>query len=254
MMSKEYNVFYDELVFAQDLLANGLTVLSKANFAKKSDYFQAFFYLSSGFERIMKLIIILDFYIKNGTFPKEKYIRKYGHDLNKLLIYINGVCDLNLNEVHFEIIDFLTKFSKKERYYNLNYIMKCNDYDPIIGWNRIENIVFNKVPVKTREKVEKNIIQNFKYNNLILIVGYENNKREEIRENNEFFREVERSNLINEYVKLYLIEVINELYIVLDNLNKNRNGFRLLDMARLFAVFNYGNDSEKRKRKNFIRE
>lgn len=59
---------------------------------KKGFYYSAFFELSIGFERLMKLIIIIDYMADNKLkLPEPQSIEHFGHKLNELLDATKGV-------------------------------------------------------------------------------------------------------------------------------------------------------------------
>ena len=59
-------------------IADGLDCLKNANGYQKGIFYQAFFSLSIGIERLLKLIIIDKHRIENqGRFPSNKVIRDY---------------------------------------------------------------------------------------------------------------------------------------------------------------------------------
>jgi hypothetical protein len=60
--------------------------LGRANYAdKKGEYYTAFFGLSVGLERLIKLVLVADYAISNnGQMPDERIVRKFGHRLVEL--------------------------------------------------------------------------------------------------------------------------------------------------------------------------
>jgi hypothetical protein len=61
-----------EAGIAGNSLSAGLAALRKANYAQVGIYSQAFFNLSTGFERFFKLLYILDRLIESRSFPTDK--------------------------------------------------------------------------------------------------------------------------------------------------------------------------------------
>ena len=74
-----------ECQLVRGLLSSGITALGKATFSDPEKYYLAFFNLSIGIERLSKLVIIVDYKIKNDRFPSEKVIKEYNHDISNLL-------------------------------------------------------------------------------------------------------------------------------------------------------------------------
>lgn len=121
----------NEAATASGLICNGLTLLRKMDFTKNSIQDQAFFLLSIGMERLMKLILIYDYRtINNNSIPDDSYLRKgFGHDLTKLFDKCKSIAafhniDTPLidDPIYQVILNILTDFSNQSRYYNLNYL------------------------------------------------------------------------------------------------------------------------------------
>src|SRR5690348_13098680 len=85
-MSKEWTALAREAGLAAEHIAIGTTALGRANYAAPAYYAQALFALSIGFERSIKLALVVDHALDNaGEFPQNEQIRAYGHDLRKLM-------------------------------------------------------------------------------------------------------------------------------------------------------------------------
>ena len=82
----EWHALRREAALVRHLLGSGITSLGRANYAdKKGEYYNAFFGLSVGMERLTKLILVADHAISNkGRMPEEKMVRQYGHNLLNL--------------------------------------------------------------------------------------------------------------------------------------------------------------------------
>ena len=80
-----------EAQLVKQLIGSGVTALGRANYADKTgEYYTAFFGLSIGIERLAKLILVTDYAIENtGNMPDEKFVRKHGHKLIKLLAMVD---------------------------------------------------------------------------------------------------------------------------------------------------------------------
>lgn len=125
-----------EATLAAELLGAGVTILRKATTSRKGLYDLALFDLSIGFERVCKLIILVDHYLEqNQTFPDNDALRKqYGHDLNKLFPAVATVVqDRKIDaeyttqpssEIHVAMITTLAEFALTTRYYNLDYLTR----------------------------------------------------------------------------------------------------------------------------------
>jgi len=131
--SRVFVTLLHEGTLAAEVLCAGVTTLRKASTPRSGLFELALFNLSIGFERMCKLIVLLDHYFANGSFPKnEVFKNKYGHDLDKLFPAISQiVTERNIktdyteepsSEIHREIISTLSEFAKTTRYYNLDYL------------------------------------------------------------------------------------------------------------------------------------
>lgn len=102
-------------------LADGLDCLRKANVYEKGMYYKAFFSLSIGLERLLKLIIMYEYRIRNnGNFPDNKEIKTKGHNLYEMFNIV--VPEILENDLYNNIIKFLSNFAKTTRYYNLDVL------------------------------------------------------------------------------------------------------------------------------------
>lgn len=140
---KERNLA-NEANLTASLLGNGLNALRKADLYNKGLYYQAFFSLSIGIERLLKIIIINEYRVNHeGAFPTDINPRKFGHDLIKLCEYI-GIRFEN-NPLHVKIIGFLNDFAKRSRYYNIDSMMNTSiEYeDPLSDWYLLSQDILN---------------------------------------------------------------------------------------------------------------
>jgi hypothetical protein len=92
--SPTWYLLEQEGLLAQACLCNGLTALRRANLGdKKGLFYSAFFELSIGFERVLKLVLILDHMARNQLVPPDsKAVEDYGHKLRALFDAAKSVC------------------------------------------------------------------------------------------------------------------------------------------------------------------
>lgn len=144
---------------ARACLCNGLTALRNANLGdKKGLFYSAFFELSNGFERTMKLILILDHMARNNlTTPDSKSIESYGHKLIALFDATKTVCvthglnslhDFHADSLPIKILAFLEHFAHPGgRYANLNKLTGHRHHAmaaPLVQWSEIANLIFQE--------------------------------------------------------------------------------------------------------------
>lgn len=170
-LTKQDKLLLKEAGLASTCIGQGMTILKKANFVNKWNYYQAFFLLTIGIERLLKIIIVTKYRVdNNSSFPNNSYLKQLGHDIKKLMTIIEEY-DLDKNEIEFitddiqlDIIDFLTKFAKGSRYYNLDALTGSeNQNDPLSDWKKIqEKIKFKEGLVsKPLPKEFTNFIDSF---------------------------------------------------------------------------------------------
>lgn len=157
--SETWFLLEQEGLLAQACLCNGLTALRNANLGdKKGLFYSAFFELSIGFERTMKLILILDHMAKNNLIPPDsKIIKSYGHKLISMFDSTKTVCgknglnllqDFQADSLSIIILTFLDHFAHTDgRYANINKLTGHRHHamaDPLVQWGEIANLIFQK--------------------------------------------------------------------------------------------------------------
>lgn len=132
-MNPTWNAIAREAALAAEHLGAGATILGKANYAHHAHYGQAFFSLSTGFERAAKLAFVIDHALTHaGQFPSNNELRNYGHNLARLLDQADAIAErrglsndvrLPRTQIHQGIVAVLTEFANNiTRYYNLDLI------------------------------------------------------------------------------------------------------------------------------------
>lgn len=161
-----------EGLLAQACLCNGLTALRRANLGdKKGLFYSAFFELSIGFERVLKLVLIVDHMARNQLVPPDsKTVEDYGHKLRSLFDAAKGVCIAHgvtaLDAFHpdslpIAILGFLDDFAHPGgRYSNINKLTGHKHQamaDPIAQWGEIANRIMREhATPKGRERAQLN--------------------------------------------------------------------------------------------------
>lgn len=164
--STTWSLLEQEGLLAQACLCNGLTALRRANLGdKKGLFYSAFFELSIGFERTMKLVLILDHLAWNHlTPPDSKTVEGYGHKLHSLFDAAKVVCathgvtaldPFQPDSLPIIILDFLDDFAHPGgRYSNINKLTGHRHQamaDPIVQWGEIANRIM-RTQATTRER------------------------------------------------------------------------------------------------------
>jgi hypothetical protein len=139
-----------ESKLVRHLLGSGVTALGRANYADQAgEYYTAFFGLSVGIERLAKLILVADYALSSqGKLPPQSVVRKYGHDIEKLLESISVVSEKNSIRLQYsqpttaisaKIVECLCAFAdaSRGRYANFAALGDPNidgQFEPIRKW------------------------------------------------------------------------------------------------------------------------
>ncbi len=172
VFSATWFLLEQEGLLAQACLCNGLTALRRANLGdKKGIFYSAFFELSIGFERTLKLALILDHMAQNQlTPPDSKTVEDYGHKLRALFDGAKAICATRSvsaldvfqpDSLPIAILGFLDDFAHPGgRYSNINKLTGHKHQamtDPIVQWGEIVNrIMLEHATPGERKRAELN--------------------------------------------------------------------------------------------------
>lgn len=144
MFNRDFRMLDQEARLAQSALLSGLEFLSKINYDKKETVYPALFQLSIGFERLMKLVVVIDHKVENGLKnPTDKQLRDYGHNILKTYDVCRGIAakDADVSSwaspgsIGTELLECLSEFAKGSRYYNLDQLAGTGAAtDPLVKW------------------------------------------------------------------------------------------------------------------------
>lgn len=172
VFSATWFLLEQEGLLAQACLCNGLTALRRANLGdKKGLFYSAFFELSIGFERVLKLVLILDHMARNRLVPPDsKTVEDYGHKLRSLFDATKSVCAVRgvtvldafqADSLPIIILGFLDDFAHPGgRYSNINKLTGHRHEsmaDPIMQWGEIATqIMQTHATPKERKRAQLN--------------------------------------------------------------------------------------------------
>lgn len=230
-------------------LANGLDCLRRANVYEKGMYYQSFFSLSIGIERLLKLIIIYEYRIENdGKFPDNKVIKQKGHDLYEMISTIKP--KLLENELYKSTIKFLSEFAQNTRYYNLNVLTgrEMHNLNPIEEWNNIEKMILKEYNVKIENTPNKEEMVN-KINQISDILFLDMNLNL-VNKAEYIVNEMERRNIIQGYDVLVFYKIIRSLVETLTEYELKNNLFPYLREYFIYFRADY-TDGEIRRKKSW---
>ena len=173
MLSKRYQLIQQEAFLARSSLLSGLDALRKANVSdtEKGKFYEAFFLLTIGLERLMKLMVVCHHMAKNQLAPpSNKILKSAGHDLIALYKTCQDIANSEMQrppafvvegELEYDMLSFLSEFARYSRYYNLDSISQnSNTSDPLAKWWKILNReIMRSVSAKKRKKIEEESVQ-----------------------------------------------------------------------------------------------
>jgi hypothetical protein len=144
-----------EAELAKRVTCSGLSALRKATPTRPGVYYDAFFGISIGLERLAKLIWLVDECItRSGSFPSDSDLRLLGHNIQALLgkasvirsnrpssqtaISIHSHSTLPSDNITSLITGFLSEFARATRYFNVDFMVGGKSIrigDPIKIWH-----------------------------------------------------------------------------------------------------------------------
>ena len=246
---KEVNL-EKEAALTASLLGNGLNALRKADLYNKGLYYQAFFSLSIGIERLLKIIVVNKYRVNHdGAFPTDINPRKFGHDLIKLCKH-TGI-KLESNPLHIKLVEFLNDFAKKSRYYNIDSMMNTNVgyHDPLYDWYLLSQDILNS-------SKKKNIIPNKQELANIIdsvsLIRFNDLQGNEITNAIGLLKEFESRNIIQSYSVQFMFEIITELVNEIRILEAQK--YMLPILSEFFPLYHKCRKAyEIRKKKDWLR-
>jgi hypothetical protein len=172
-LDKRFSLLAQEAHLAKNTLLSGFDLLLKANFFQGKDgyFYSAFFHISIGMERILKLAVITHYMLSNHyQTPTIKQLKKdFGHDIKTLY----GECQ-NLTVLYLHrptlitastnsddaLIDFFTDYNIGSRYFNLNEVCEAKmERSPLDKWLAIAESIYEEyTPHPARQRSALNLV------------------------------------------------------------------------------------------------
>lgn len=172
MFTPEGLIFRQEISLAQHALLSGLDYLRNFDYTKQGSLYPAFFQLSIGIERFLKLVLIVDHKVKNGlSNPSFSTVKNYGHDLVELYQAVRsidltaGPSSRNWNvegAAAWELLELLSQFARRTRYFNLDEITSAagGRIDPLKRWYQLHHqYAFFKLESNAREQRHRAVLK-----------------------------------------------------------------------------------------------
>jgi hypothetical protein len=156
-MSKKFSLLTQEAHLTKNALLSSFDLLLKANFFQEKDgyFYSGFFHLSIGLERLMKLVVVCDFMVKNKyKTPTKKELMSYGHNIKELYNHTTNLSKEYLSKEiekpeeyssNLDLINLLSRFGISSRYYNFDEISNSTqDKSPLEEWARLCDKVYRE--------------------------------------------------------------------------------------------------------------
>jgi hypothetical protein len=165
--SKTFLLLQQEAFLIQSSLLSGLHHLRNARLDTKGQFYAAFFQLSIGLERLMKLTFIINFMREHKmAVPTRRRLKDFGHGLVSLFDHLaalalpgkaNPLETIEPNSVERAILMHLSEFAEGARYHNLDTLVRNQQFvDPLEKWDGIIERVLNEdVRDRVKRRIEK---------------------------------------------------------------------------------------------------
>lgn len=249
MFTEKERLLANEATLTASLLGNGLNALRQANLYNKGLYYQAFFSLSIGIERLLKIIIINQYRCKhNEVFPEDINPREFGHDLIKLCEYTEIEFD---NSLHIKLISFLNNFAKNSRYYNVDSMMnKDIKYDDPLGeWALIAQDILaspkRKKTIQNKQELANLIDQ-------VSLIRFHDLQDNDVTNAMGILDEMETRDIVQSYSVQYVFEIITKMVEEVRRLERKK--YMMPVLSEFFVLYHrHWKPYEVRRKKDWLR-
>ncbi|MDW9354622.1 hypothetical protein GOA97_01910 [Sinorhizobium meliloti] len=163
-------MFDQEARLTQSALLSGLEFVRASNYDKKESVYPALFQLSLGFERLMKLVIVLDHKVGNELRnPTDQELKAFGHNIAAAYEACRSIAARHdprsawfvKGSIEHDLLKCLSKFGKGARYYNLDQLAGSQrDDDPIVEWYEVHlRLAAEFIPHSKQVKINERAIR-----------------------------------------------------------------------------------------------
>jgi len=154
-MNQRFIFLQQEAYLFQFCIASGLTHLSKCGSSDKGPFYGGLANLSVGIERLLKVVVVIDYFIDNKfSFPSKQSLKSRGHNITELFAKCQEIStrrcpsnsfDDSKDAINGEIIAVLSDFALGSRYANLDNLEHgIRQRDPLEAWHEILRDVYLK--------------------------------------------------------------------------------------------------------------
>ncbi|EWH08380.1 hypothetical protein DS2_17602 [Catenovulum agarivorans DS-2] len=170
MFTQNYRLLTQEGHLTMSSLLGGLNSIRNANIddTRRGLFYSGLFELATGFERLMKIVLILDHKLNNKLKnPTNKELKAFGHNIKELYESCSELPEnyglrtrLKLCDKKSKIVSTLTEFAKGSRYYNLDVLTNhSKNEDPISLWLSVIDDHIWSLRSDVRTKLQNDSIQ-----------------------------------------------------------------------------------------------
>jgi hypothetical protein len=232
--SPQWHALGREAELAAEQLATGVTTLGRANHAYKGIYAQAFFSLSTGLERLAKLVLVADHAITTkGQWLTDSALRKRSHNIAALCdacvpIALKYVKDKEFgerphDEVHDAIVGTLSAFAQHTRYYNLTFLSQGHSLgvvEPIEAWwDRVGSLILKRHysdKQRADDENEAELMNALRSEHAMVL--HHDEAGNQMRSIAELMKRGGATRIVQKYGRLYAMQVIRWLAVLMTEL------------------------------------
>ena len=138
-----FRLLQQEGSLVHSCLCAGFTTLRSADPGRKGTYYSAFFQLSIGIERLMKLVFIIERMASSNLVPPPRSsLKELGHNLTSTWQNLRElrpeIPELEAGSIESELLTFLSDFARSTRYFNLDALSRgTSATDPLASYNTL---------------------------------------------------------------------------------------------------------------------
>lgn len=149
-----------------------LSALRTGSSAERGPFYVAFFNYAIGLERLLKVLLLLDYWCRDRRFPSNTELKQHGgrsgHDIEMLHTTVDGLFtrygvertkEFEPDDIDRELLRFLSDFAKSSRYFNLDTLAgTAKNADPLAAWEALLDDVYESdVPELKRVSNEEQL-------------------------------------------------------------------------------------------------
>src|SRR5208283_4958570 len=153
-MTSSFLLLQNEGFLMQNCIRTSLAALRTWRTEDRGAFYGAFFGLTIGLERLLKVLILLDHRNRCRKFLTDSELKVFCHDIEKLYGSVENLFQqydvirkehLKLDKIDRKLLMFLSSFAKRSRYYNL-YTLTGNEgvADPLGEWEDLLRDIYEK--------------------------------------------------------------------------------------------------------------